>query len=152
LLFVTLLSLASTLILFISGLILGFTYTQEFTLALLLQKAIYIPAYFLEVLTFSILAMFIAFLVNRSILAIGALALYSYILEPIIGGSIPEAVAKFLPVEAIGNLIDIPNSALLQMFGVSFRENVSTLDALTCLFYCCLFTGLIFLFYRRKDI
>jgi ABC-2 type transport system permease protein len=152
LIFVILLSLASAAILFVSGLILGLSYTEEYTTALALQKAIFIPAYFLEVLTFSIMAMFIAFLVKRSILAIGALALYSYIIEPIISGSIPDSVAKFLPGEAIGNLIDIPNSALMKMFGVSFRENVSTLDAITCLFYCCLFTGLIFLFYQRKDI
>lgn len=150
--FVILLSLASTLILSISGLILGLSYTEEYTITLALQKAIFIPAYFLEVLTFSILAMFIAFLVKRSILAIGALALYSYIIEPIISGSLPDSLAKFLPGEAIGNLIDIPNSALLQMFGVSFRENVSTQDAITCLVYSFLFTSLIFLFYQKKDI
>lgn len=152
LIFVILLSLVSAAILFISGFILGVTYTEENTIALMLQKVVFIPAYFLEVLTYSILAMFIAFLLKRSILAIGALALYSYIIEPIISASLPDSLAKFLPGEAIGNLIDIPNSALMKMFGVSFSESVSTLDAITCLFYCCLLTGLIFLFYQRKDI
>lgn len=152
LLFVILLSLASAVILFISGLILGLSYTEENSTALMLQKAVFIPAYFLEVLTYSILAMLIAFLVKRSVLAIGALALYSYIVEPIIGGSVPDSIAKFLPVESIGNLIDIPNSALMKMFGVSFRENVSIPDVFTCLVYCCLFTLLIFLFYKKKDI
>ncbi len=152
LLFVILLSLASAAILFVSGLALGFLYTDVLTTTLILQKALFIPAYFLEVLTFGILAMLIAFLVQRSILAIGALALYYYILEPIVGGMVPDKFSKYLPVEAIGNLIDIPNSALMQMFGVSFRENVSLQDAIICIVYCILFTGLIFIFYRKKDI
>ena len=152
LLFVLLLSFSSAIILFLSGFTLGMLNTEEITSALVMQKAGFIPAYFLELVTFSTLAMMIGFLVKRSILAIGALALYYYILEPILAINLPESVAKYLPVEAMGNLIDIPNSALMKMFGVNFREYVSMLDAITCLVYCCIFIGLIFLLYKRKDI
>lgn len=152
LIFVALLSFASAFILFISGLILGITYTANLSFDLITQKAVFIPAYFIEIMTFSTLAMLIAFLVQRSVLAIGALALYFYVIEPIIAASLPEKIAKYLPVETIGNIIDIPNSALLKMFGVSFSENVSTQDAIVCLIYCCIFIGLIFLLYKKKDL
>ena len=94
LLFVVLLSMLSAAILFASGLVLGFLYTDELTTALILEKAVFIPAYFLEVLTFGILAMLIAFLMQRSILAIGALALYYYIIEPIVSSMLPDKYAK----------------------------------------------------------
>jgi len=152
LLFILLLSFFSTIILFLSGITLGMLNTEEVTSVLILQKAEFIPAYFLELLTFSSMAMLIGFLVKRSGLAIGALALYYYILEYIIAFSLPESAAKYLPVEAMGNLIDIPNSALMKMVGVDFRENVSIPDAITCLVYCCIFIGLIFLLYKRKDL
>jgi hypothetical protein len=152
LIFVFILSFVSALILLLSGFVLGFTYTDELTYIMIIEKAIFIPAYFLEVFTFNMLAMLIAFILQRSVLSIGALALYSYILEPIMAGVFPASIGKYLPVESMGNLIDVPNTAIMKMFGVSFRENVSMPDMIVCAIYCCIFTILILVLYKRKDL
>jgi ABC-type transport system involved in multi-copper enzyme maturation permease subunit len=152
LLFVILLSLFSAFVLFVSGFVLGFLHTEEITRAIVIQKAWFIPAYFLEVFTFGMLAMFLGFLIRKPILSIGALAIYYYIAEPILAAALPDKMAPYLPVEAMGNLIDVPNTALMQMFGVQFRDYVSVPDAITCIIYSVIFTLLIFLIYRKKDL
>lgn len=152
LIFVFILSLASAFILLVSGFILGFTFTEGLTNTMIIEKAVFIPAYFIEVFTYNMLAMLFAFILQRSLLSIGALALYSYIFEPILVGIFPASIGKFMPVESIGNLIDVPNTALMKMFGVSFRESVSMPDMLICTIYCCIFTLLILLTYKRKDL
>ncbi len=152
LLFVVLLSLFSVLVLFVSGFVLGVLHTENLTGGLILQKAAFIPAYFLEVFTFGMLGLFLGFLIRKPILSIGALAIYYYIAEPILAAMLPDNVAQYLPVEAMGNLIDVPNTALMQMFGVQFRDYVSVQDAVACIIYSAIFILLILLIYRKKDL
>ncbi len=152
LLFVLLLSLFSALVLLLSGFVLGMLHTEELTISMIIQKAEFIPAYFLEVFTFGMLGMFFGFLIRKPILSIGALAIYYYIAEPIMAAVLPDKISPYLPVEAMGNLIDVPNTALMQMFGVQFRGNVSLQDAFICFVYSVIFTLLIFLIYRNKDL
>jgi ABC-type transport system involved in multi-copper enzyme maturation permease subunit len=146
------LCLISTLILFFSGSILGVMTTEQITLSLILDKIEFIPAYFVELFTFCSMAFLIAILLKRSGLAIGLLAFYYYIFEPAISFMLPHQMAKYLPVEAMANMIDIPNSALMQMFGVNFREFVSIPDLITCLVYCFVFIGIVFLILPKRDL
>jgi ABC-type transport system involved in multi-copper enzyme maturation permease subunit len=146
------LCLVSTLIIFLSGSILGMMTAESVSLSQYIDKIEFLPAYFLELFTFCSLGFLIAFGLRRSGLAIGLLAFYYYILEPAVSFMLPEAVAKYLPVEAMSNLIDIPNSALMNMFGINFREFVSVPDAITCLVYCFFFIGIVFLIYSKKDL
>lgn len=152
LLFVALLSLFSALVLLFSGFVLGMIHTEEVTFQLMTDKAAFIAAYFLEVFTFGVMAMLLGFLIHKPILSIGALAVYYYIAEPILSVVLPERIVPFLPVEAMGNLIDMPNTALMKMFGVNFRDYISLQDAIICVVYSLLFVGLIFLVYRKKDL
>ncbi len=151
-LFVFNLSLFSAVILFISGSILGITHTEEFTTALFLEKIEFIPTYFLELFTFCSMALLLAILIQRSGLAIGFLALYYYILEPIVSFILPEQLTAYLPVESMGNLIDIPNSALMKMVGVNFREFISVSDVFICSAYSLIFIGLTYLIIVKKDL
>jgi ABC-2 type transport system permease protein len=151
-LFVFNLSLISTLILFVSGAILGITHTENMTVALFFEKIEFLPAYFLELFTFCSLSLMLAFLIQRSGLSIGLLALYYYIVEPIAGRMLPDQVSNYLPVESMGNLIDIPNSSLMKMFGVNFREFISVPDVYICLVYSAVFIGITFLVINRKDL
>lgn len=152
LLFVFGLSFLSTFILFISGSILGIMHTEQPTMALFLEKIEFLPAYFLELFTFNSMALLLAFLIQRSGLSIGLLALYYYIIEPIISFILPEKISAFLPVVAMGNLIDIPNSSLMKMFGVNFSELVSMPDVYICITYSILFIGVTYWLIRKKDI
>lgn len=151
-LFVFNLSLLSTLILFISGSILGVMYTEQPTAALFFEKIEFLFAYFLELFTFCSMAMMLAFLLQRSGLSIGLLALYYYIIEPVLSFMVPEKVTKYLPVESMSNLIDIPNSSLMKMFGVNFKEYISVPDVYTCIVYSLLFIGITYWLIRKKDL
>lgn len=151
-LFVFNLSLLSAIILFVSGAILGMMKSEEVTAALFFEKIEFIPAYFLELFTFCTMAMLIAFLLQRSGLSIGLLLLYSYIFEPIVSYQLPENISKYLPLVAMGNLIDIPNSSLMKMFGVNFKEFISVPDVFTCLVYSAVFIGVVYLILQKKDL
>jgi len=150
--FVFNLSLLSTLILFVSGSILGILHTDQVTSALFFEKIEFLPAYFLELFTFCSLALMLAFLIQRSGLSIGLLALYYYIIEPVVARTLPGTVSKFLPVKSMGNLIDVPNSSLMKMFGVNFREFISVPDIYICIVYSIVFIGITFLVITRKDL
>jgi ABC-type transport system involved in multi-copper enzyme maturation permease subunit len=150
-LFSFLLSFSASFVLFFSGLALGLTHTEELDFALVVSKMGFIAAYFLELFTFSLLAMFTGFLLQRSGLAIGLLAVYYYIGENILGFMLPDKIAQYLPVESMGNLIDVPNSALMRMFGVNFSETVSLPDVMICSIWSLLFVGMTWLMLRNRD-
>jgi ABC-type transport system involved in multi-copper enzyme maturation permease subunit len=150
--FVLLFSLASALVLFLSAFFLGMTHTNQITSALIFQKMYFVPAYFLELFTFSLFAMMIAFLVKKQGLSIGVLALYFYVIEPLAAYKMPDDISKYLPVKTIGRLIDIPNSSLMKLFGVNFREYVATTDVVLCLVYALLFVFVVKWVLQKSDI
>jgi len=151
-LFVFLLGFASMLILFLSGAVMGILNTKDLQPMMIFQKTDFLGAYFLELLTFGSMSMFIAFLIRKSGPAIALLALYYYILEPIISRVLPESISVFLPVVSMGNLIDVPNSPLMQMFGINFRDTVSIPDVFISLGWNVVFVGIVLLVLRRKDL
>jgi len=150
--FVFLYSLASAVILLFTALILGITHTQVITSAIVFQKMYFVAAYFLELFTFSILALMIAFLVKKQGLSIGVLALYFYVIEPLVAYKLPDGVSYFLPVKVMGRLIDIPNSSLMKIFGVNFREYIAVQDVVLCLFYSLFFIAIVYWFLKKSDI
>jgi ABC-type transport system involved in multi-copper enzyme maturation permease subunit len=151
-LFVFFITLAVTIVLFLSALLLGFFHTEHLTAALVFSKMFFVPAYFLEVFTFLLLAMLFAFVLQKQGLAIAIFALYYYVLEPIIAFKLPDGVARFLPIKMITHLIDVPNSSLMKLFGVNFRETISWVDIWGCLGYSILFIGLVYLFLKNRDL
>ncbi len=150
--FVFLYSAIATLILFFSALILGYSHLTPYFNGNVFLHSGFILAYFLETFTFSTFGLFIGFLVKRSGLAIGTLILYYYILERIIAFKLPDSIAGYLPAHVIRNLIDVPNSSLMKLFGINFREYVSTQDIIMCLVYSFMFIAIVWLFLRKKDL
>ena len=151
-LFVFIIALAVTIVLFLSALFLGLTHTDHLTAAMIFPKMFFVPAYFLEVFSFLLLAMLFAFLLQKQGLAIGIFALYYYVVEPVISYKIPAGVARFLPVKLITHLIDVPNSSLMKLFGVNFRETVSWTDVGGCLVYSALFVLIVYLYLKNRDL
>jgi len=150
-LFAMLLSLSATMVLFLSGLVLGFGHTAEFGFSLIFKNVEFLAAYFLELLTLSLLAMFAGFMLKSSGLAIVLFAVYYIVIENILSWVLPEQIAAFLPVNSLENLIDVPNSALMQMFGVNFSESVSLPDVFICIFWSLAFIGITYLFLKKSD-
>lgn len=152
LLMVGVIALGATLFLYINGLILGFLNTTELTFSMIFQKNIFLFAYFLELFAFMTLALMIGILVKRSGFALGLLALYYYIVEPILNYKLPYDIGEYLPIKAIANLIDVPNTSLMKLVGLNFREYISVSDTLITIAYTCLFTYLMFLVLRKRDL
>ncbi len=150
--FVFFITLAVTLVLFLSALLLGITHTEHVTTALVFSKIFFIPTYFLEVFTFLLMAMMFAFLIQKQGLAIGIFALYYYVAEPIIAFRLPDGVARFLPIKMITHLIEVPNSSLMKLFGINFRETVSRIDIWGSLGYSVLFVVIVYLFLKNRDL
>jgi ABC-2 type transport system permease protein len=152
LLFVGLLSFLSVLVLFLSGAILGIIKSEQLTFGLFIEKITFLPAYFLELFAFGTFAMAFAFVIQRTGLSIAFFALYYYLVEWILSIALPDEIADYLPTESMGNLIDAPNSSLMQMFGVNFSEVVSIPDVITSLIYCLLSILIVYLMINRRDI
>ncbi len=150
--FVFFIALAVSLVLFFTALLLGLTHTEHVKAALVFSKMYFVPAYFLEVFSFLLLALMFAFVLKKQGLSIGLFALYYYVVEPIVAFRLPGGVARFLPVKMITHLIDVPNSSLMKLFGVNFRETVSGVDVAGCLIYAVLFVVIVYFSLRRSDL
>lgn len=152
LLMVAAISFAATLFLFIIGLILGFTNTPEVTFSMMFDNLIFVFTYFLELFAFMTFALMLGILAKRSGFSIGLLFLYFYVIERYINYKLPNDLGDFLPIQAIGRLIDIPNTALMKIFGLNFRAYIALQDVLVVGFYTALFIFLMHLILKKRDL
>jgi ABC-2 type transport system permease protein len=132
--------------------LLGISHTESLNWSVVYDKSWFLAAYFLEVLTFLVFALFVALLLRKTGLSLIVFAAYVYIGEPILRSIIGEPVSSYLPAKVISNLIVAPNTALLELFGVSFRESVRLYDVLLSLSYLVLFIILSILLIKKRDL
>jgi ABC-type transport system involved in multi-copper enzyme maturation permease subunit len=147
---VLMLALGSTLFVFVTSLILGLTNTPEFEAQDLIKYSGFIPAYMLLLTAYLIFAVFIGLLIKRTGLAMGLMFLYTLIIEPVIALRIKTDWIKGLfPIKAINNLIHMPfgKYALREI-----QDYVSLRETAIVLAYIALFTGLIYLLLRKRDL
>ena len=152
LLMVAAISLTATLFLFIIGIILGFTNTPEVTFSMMFENLVFVFTYFLEIFAFMTFALLIGMLAKRSGLGIGLFFLYFYIIERFLNYQLPNDLGDFLPIQAIGRLIDIPNTDLMKIFGMNFRAFVAVQDVLVVGAYTALFIFLMHLILKKRDL
>jgi len=136
----------------IYGLILGWINTEIIEFKTVFDKSQFLLTYMLEVFAYSSFAYLIATLVKRSGFAVGVLLLWAYIAEPIIAYYLNGNWDDFLPLRSIGNLIRIPNSQLMKIFGIEFQEYIATTDLLIALAYALLFNSIVFIIYKKVDL
>jgi ABC-type transport system involved in multi-copper enzyme maturation permease subunit len=147
---VFLLSIGSTLFVFITGLALGISTTDDLALHDAIRYSGFIPAYFLQLSAYLIFALFIGLLIKKTGLAFGLFFLYSLIIEPVAGLRIHDEMVKgLLPMKSISNLIHMPFGKYLlreiQDF-VTFREIIIVIA------YMGIFIWLIYLLLRKRDL
>ena len=152
LLMILLLSLGSTIFIFLLSLILGFIYSPSTDINFVFSNIKYVGGYFVQVITFLIFAFFIAFWLKRSGLAIGLLILYRFIIEPVICLALPSNIDNYLPMHALNNLIKMPGISFLQMFGINFHAVVPVSNLIVSITYALIFTYLTYLIIKKRDI
>jgi ABC-2 type transport system permease protein len=147
---VFLLSLGSTLFVFITGFSLGITTTTNLALHDVIKYSGFIPAYFLQLSAYLIFALLIGLLIRRTGLAMGLLFLYSLIVEPVLGLRIhSEAIKGFLPMKSISNLIHMPFGKYLLR---EVQDYVTFREILIVIAYVAIFIGLTYLLLKKRDL
>lgn len=150
-LFIFMLSLLATLLVFFSGIMLGTKNTEAFIISMAFEKINFLAAYFLEMFTYAAFVLMLAFFIKKPVLSVGSLIIY-YFVEWIASANLPEDIAAHLPFVSIGNIIDKPNTPLLESFGVSFRDFISLTDVFTCTIYSVVFIGIVYLILQKSDL
>jgi ABC-2 type transport system permease protein len=147
---VFLLSLASTVFLFFSGLVIGILNTPELRLHDMIKYSGFIPAYFLLLTAYLIFALMIGLWIKRTGLAMGLLFLYTLFVEPLVVFRIgSEWVKGLFPLKAFNNLVHMPFGKYILR---EIQDYVAVKDILIVLFYCALFLYFIYLLLRRRDL
>ncbi len=147
---VFLLSIGSTLFVFITGFSLGITTTTGLALHDMIKYSGFIPAYFLQLSAYLIFALFIGLLIRRTGLAMGLLFLYSLIIEPVLGLRIQNEVIKgFLPMRSISNLIHMPFGKYLLR---EVQDYVTFREIIIVIAYMAVFLAFIYLLLKKRDL
>jgi ABC-2 type transport system permease protein len=148
-------SIAATVLIFITGTILGLTYSTTVSFHVFFGKMVFLLGYFVETLTFLLFSMMVAILVKRTGLAIGLLFVYP-IIELIVQQKIPESIQPFLPVNAMNHILRTPNTSLIQFkspeFNVDLQTGLHGQDVLVALLYAVLFVGISLWVIRKRDL
>ncbi len=152
---IVLLSLFSTVVIFLSGLYLGSVHSATVSFSSVFGKMIFLLAYFIELISYLLFCMFLGFLFKKTGIAFIAHFVY-LIIEPILDYRLNDAFGPFLPINAINNIIQTPNTSLIKVktdeFNFDFQEAVSLLDVGICLGYALLFVFLSYLLLKKRDI
>ena len=151
----TLFSLVATILVFITGLVLGMIYSPNVTVHSFFAKMSFLAGYFIEMLAYLLFSIMVAILVKRTGFAIGLLFVYP-IIEIIVQQKISEDIQPFLPINAINHILRTPNTSLIQFrspeFDVTLQTGLVAQDILVALFYCGLFVMISLWVVRRRDL
>ena len=106
------LSLASTLALFVMGLITGLIYSTEVSISLVFEDMYFLGGFFLQLFAFLLFTQLIATLIRKPMMTMGLMFLWVVIVENglFIWAQVKgqEWILPLLPVKTINNLIQLP--------------------------------------------
>jgi ABC-2 type transport system permease protein len=148
-------SIVATLLIFLTGTVLGLIYSSTINFHAFFSKMIFLLGYFVETLAFLLFSMMVGILVKRTGFAIGLLFVYP-IFEIIVQQKIPESIQPFLPVNAINHILRTPNTSLIQFkspeFNVELQTGLHSQDVIIALLYAALFVGISLWVIRKRDL
>lgn len=116
-LFIFILSLVNTLILFLNGLVLGLIYSYDKSFAAIFESSQFLLGFWLNNLTYFIFAFLLALLIKRTGIVIVLLGIYTLFAEPlaaVILANVPQfpkfckIIVDYFPIKALNNLIPNP--------------------------------------------
>ncbi len=149
---ITLLSVVATVFLFLVALVTGLIYTPPEDMRFLFNDMGFVGGFFLETYAFLLFALLVGTLVKRSGFAIGALFLYTLIVEPIATFNLPdklEFLIPYFPVRAMNEVVKVPFPKYVFM---EIRDFMSIESVVVLVLYCALFIYLTYLLLRKRDL
>ncbi len=149
---VFMLSLASSVFLFLQGSVLGLIYTKPADYHYFFNDAEFLISFFFESMFFYTFALLIGLLIKRTGLSMILLFVYVYIAEPVIALNIPDKMQwlkNLMPVYAMNNLNEVPFKKYAMM---TTKEYVALTDVLIVSAYILIFVGISYLVLRKRDL
>ncbi|PKV63200.1 ABC transporter permease [Pontibacter ramchanderi] len=107
------LAAAGTVFLLAMGLLFGLIYSTNTSIEAIFSKIDYLSYFFVQAVGYMCLAMFFAFLIRKSGLAIIAFLAWSKIVEPIIHYQMDDRIDRFMPMKVFGSLTPTPGQELI---------------------------------------
>jgi ABC-2 type transport system permease protein len=144
-----LLALFSTLLVLALGLMLGYSQDMGVEISDVLLRLDFVAAYFVELLTYFIYALFLALLLKKTGVSVILLLVYDFILEPILSWSFPERFRSFLPMNAIDNLNKFP---FTKYVGGEATSAVALEQLVWAVAYGVIFAFLSYLVLKKRDL
>lgn len=152
---IILLSVFSTLIIFLSGLYLGFMHSVSKSIGDVFGKMLFLAGYFIEIFSYLSFCLMIAVIFKRTGVTFVVHFVY-LIIEPILDYNLSEKITPYLPFNAINSIIRSPNTSLIKVkspgFDYEFQEFIELSDVGLCFGYAMLFIGISYLILKKRDI
>lgn len=158
LLFIGALALASTLLVFMIGLVTGSIYAHPDAIGSMFQSLEFLAVYFLDVFVYLVFALLLILVIRRGAIVIVGLFMYTFMLEPFITfflATYPtlsdgyRVFPPYFPIKAIHNLIHVPFPRYAFM---EIQDFVSFKEVAIVLVWLGVFLWIIFWLLRRKDL
>jgi hypothetical protein len=147
---VLILAAGSTFFIFLTGFTVGLINTDHPGLHDMIKYSGFMPAYFLQLVTYLIFAFLIGLLIKRTGLAMGLMFLYTLIIEPVIALRFSSEMVKgLLPMRSINNLIHMPFGKYLLR---EIQDFVSLREIIIVVIYTILYIYLIYVLLRNRDL
>jgi len=153
--FILVLSLGTTIVIFLLGLVLGFIHSSNPSAGKIFDSYIqFLPGYFFQTFTYLIFAFFIAFLFKKSSLSIIALLFYTMMEQIIVWWKIPTDYTQLMPMKAFGRQVHFPRLPIPEIDGGAFhfQDYISLPDVGIAFAYAAVFVGLIYWLLRKRDL
>ena len=153
--FILILSLGATIVIFLTGMILGLFHTPSVTFSKMFSGYFqFIPGYFIETFTYLLFVFFIAFLLKKSSLSIIALLFYTMMEQIIVWWKVSSDYVMFMPMKAFARLVHFPRIPIPEMEGgaIRFQDYIALPDVGIAVGYAAIFVGLIFLLLKKRDL
>jgi ABC-2 type transport system permease protein len=157
--FILVLSIVVTIVLGIVIFLLGLSHSDDQQLGMMGRKFIFLPGFFIQILSYLVFAFFFGFMLKHTGLAIALFTLYSLIIEPVIYYVLkipffqPNNISPYLPVNSVLRIVEYPAIPFLQKFmGVTLQSSVSFIHCGIALLYSAVMIGIVFLLMAKKDL
>jgi len=163
---VVLLSLISTLFVFVVSLILGYSYSDFNEISIVTTDLEYLFAFFIKLVAFFSFGLFLGILVKRSAFAVGAMFVW-FMIEGFAKGmlywkfeTIVDKVMPFFPLEAMSNLIKEPFTRLSAVKTVAKQVgedlskdfSVQPKDIIIVLIWTAIFIYFSYVLLKKRDL
>lgn len=149
-----LLSVFASLIIMVFGFVSGFLNTENISWWKITSDIVYIPTYFLMLLTFLSLATFLSFLIKRPGVVLLILLFYIFALEPFLSlFLLKDSVGPYLPMHMLNELITSPPNAISKMFGRGGADDgILLVNVVGSIVYVFVFNLISYFTLRSRDL